>query len=147
MRERAFKAVPTLFRGIEFKSRLEARFAKLLTDAEFGFIYEPARWEGGYMPDFLIPELRLYVEVKPRAFAGELELFKEEIEGSALPWVWVDSTERGGWSILQYNPAFHRLIPSNVVLMPFAGTMKFARNQKGEQKLFFEAYVSYPGLQ
>lgn len=145
--ERSFKAVPTTFRGIEFKSRLEARFAKLLTDAEFGFIYEPARWEGGYMPDFLIPELRLYVEIKPIAFAGELELFREEIDSSELPWVWLDAEGRDSWSLMQYNAAFHKLIPENVIILPMGGSVKFARNTRGEQKLFFEAYIAYPGRQ
>lgn len=59
---------PTTFMGVEFRSRLEARWAVFFEAAGIAWNYEP-RWitlpDGSYLPDFILPELHLVVEVKP----------------------------------------------------------------------------------
>lgn len=58
-------AKPTLYNGIRFRSRLEARWAVFLNTLGFrGLTYEPeVPGFSGYLPDFEVPAA--YVEVKP----------------------------------------------------------------------------------
>lgn len=61
------KAIPTRYRGIEYRSRLEARWAAFFDQLSWQHTYEPFDLEG-YIPDFLIHgERPLLVEVKPAA--------------------------------------------------------------------------------
>lgn len=55
-------AIPTMYGGVQFRSRLEARWAALFDLLEMKWQYEPIDL-AGYIPDFLIGEL--LVEVKP----------------------------------------------------------------------------------
>lgn len=58
-------AITTIYRGIEYRSRLEARWASFFTGLGWHFTYEPFDGDG-YIPDFLIHgERPLLVEVKP----------------------------------------------------------------------------------
>lgn len=71
------KAKPTLYKGIEFRSRLEARWAAFFDLLEWKWEYEPCDFNGWY-PDFVIfgkkaderitptgHDGRIFVEVKP----------------------------------------------------------------------------------
>ena len=64
------RAIPTCFKGITFRSRLEARFASLMTALRVNYVYEPVRCnlDGGktYTIDFFLPDQQLYVELKPK---------------------------------------------------------------------------------
>ena len=58
-------AIPTRYRGIEYRSRLEARWAAFFDGIGWQFTYEPFDGDG-YIPDFLIHgDQPLLVEVKP----------------------------------------------------------------------------------
>jgi hypothetical protein len=62
------KPIETLFKGHRFRSRLEARWAVLFGELGIEFWYEPEgfTYNGvSYLPDFYLPQLRLYAEVKP----------------------------------------------------------------------------------
>lgn len=62
------KAIPQKVDGILFRSRAEARWATFFRLAELHYQYEPEGFqlEGDwYVPDFLLPEVPVYVEVKP----------------------------------------------------------------------------------
>lgn len=61
----AFAAIPTKWNGVQFRSRLEARWAAFFTLLGWEWAYEPFDLEG-YIPDFLLhfPDPVL-VEVKP----------------------------------------------------------------------------------
>jgi hypothetical protein len=60
---RAPKAKPTVYAGIEFRSRLEAKWACFFDQIGWRWTYEP--FDGnGYIPDFSLGE-RLLTEVKP----------------------------------------------------------------------------------
>lgn len=62
------KARRTMHKGIEMRSRLEALWAAALDNAGIGWVYEPIAFSGSggqYLPDFFIPSLGLYLEVKP----------------------------------------------------------------------------------
>lgn len=77
---RAIRPRPTIYRGIQMKSRLEARFAAYLDSArvdwpwdageDWPWTYEPMAFAdetGQYLPDFLVDggDQRLYIEVRP----------------------------------------------------------------------------------
>lgn len=60
-------AIATLYEGIEYRSRLEARWAAFFTNIGWKHTYEPFDGDG-YIPDFLIQgPAKLLVEVKPAA--------------------------------------------------------------------------------
>lgn len=66
------KAIPTRYAGCHFRSRLEARWAVFFDTLGIAWNYESEGYEidnpaGGtwqYLPDFYLPELRRWVEVK-----------------------------------------------------------------------------------
>lgn len=62
------KAIPTIYAGITYRSRTEARWARFWQLTHTPFIYEPEgyRLSGDwYVPDFLLCLPNVYFEVKP----------------------------------------------------------------------------------
>lgn len=65
------RAIETRYQGYRFRSRLEARWAVFFDALGVAYLYEHEGYitrEGGYLPDFYFPDLRLFGEVKPTAF-------------------------------------------------------------------------------
>jgi hypothetical protein len=64
-------AVETRYAGQRFRSRIEARWAVFFTRLGLDWEYEPQGFSVGpthelwYLPDFLLPKLGMYIEVKP----------------------------------------------------------------------------------
>lgn len=62
------KSLPTIYEGIEYRSRLEARWAVVFTLLGTKFEYEPRTFwtrEGGYVPDFrLLLKKPRWLEIK-----------------------------------------------------------------------------------
>ncbi len=61
-------ALPTTYRGTTFRSRLEARWAVFFDTLGIRWEYEPEGFalpSGNYLPDFRLPGLDMFVEVKP----------------------------------------------------------------------------------
>jgi hypothetical protein len=78
--------IPTMHAGIQFRSRLEARWAAFFTEIGWRWEYEPFDLEG-YIPDFLVfsPDRSPFlVEVGPCATESEYRL-KAEKARKALP--------------------------------------------------------------
>ena len=73
------KPIETIYNGYRFRSRLEARWAVFFDAAGIKYQYEPEGFtneEGEqYLPDFFLPDLNTYVEVK-----GERKGAWEEIK-------------------------------------------------------------------
>jgi hypothetical protein len=69
------KAIETEYNGYKFRSRLEARWAVVFDWLKVKYQYEPQGFELGdgirYLPDFYLPEHKLYVEVKANYRAAE----------------------------------------------------------------------------
>lgn len=65
----AIKAIETSYRGYRFRSRLEARWAVFFDALGIKWEYEAEGFDlgeaGWYLPDFRLPELHLWVEIKP----------------------------------------------------------------------------------
>lgn len=61
--------LPTKFHGIEYRSRTEAMWAAYFWFTKTEFIYEPEAFNlgvaGCYLPDFFLPSLDSFVEIKP----------------------------------------------------------------------------------
>lgn len=60
---------PTVYEGRAYRSRSEAKWAYVLTRLDVPFYYEPSHYQlasGKYLPDFWLPTLDAYLEVKPR---------------------------------------------------------------------------------
>lgn len=116
------RVIQTEYAGYRFRSRLEARWAVFFDEAEIDFQYEvegfvlpdtlvPGWTESGrvrYLPDFYLPELGLWCEVKARWTPGEQakalnaaahlshrgedvlllpEVFRQPRGGSRRPWL------------------------------------------------------------
>lgn len=68
------------YSGKIFRSRLEARWAILLDLLEINWDYEPCHYQVGpelhYLPDFYLPDHRLWLEVKGPAFMDAQSLAK-----------------------------------------------------------------------
>lgn len=66
---RTIKAIPTRWRGRQYRSRLEARWAVAFETLGLKFLYEPEGFEmpdgTRYLPDFYLPEVKWFAEVKP----------------------------------------------------------------------------------
>lgn len=138
-----FAAIPTLYSGVQFKSRLEARFAEYLDAVPTHWEYERPFYEnswasiqgktGSYRPDFWLGDLHLYVEIKPKSRLSELELFKQEIYKSEFPWICVDKFDRDLWSILDVSPAFSGALS---IHSPGTFVIKKAMDQKNRQRIY-----------
>jgi hypothetical protein len=74
------KAIETVYNGYKFRSRLEARWAVFFTEAGISYQYELEGFElaGGvrYLPDFFLPDIGVFVEVKPHRDITRPELRK-----------------------------------------------------------------------
>lgn len=74
------KAIETHYKGYKFRSRLEARWAVFFDSYGIDYEYEIEGFEleNGlrYLPDFYIPSLGVYVEVKPNKGFSLVELKK-----------------------------------------------------------------------
>jgi hypothetical protein len=74
------KAIPTFYDRIEYRSRLEARWAAFFHQLGWQYIYEPFDADH-YIPDFIIHgEGPLLVEIKPVVTQEEYELVATEVD-------------------------------------------------------------------
>jgi hypothetical protein len=67
----SISAIETTYKGYRFRSRLEARWAVFFDALEIKWEYEPQGYEKKfdfdkimYLPDFYLPDSKLYIEVK-----------------------------------------------------------------------------------
>lgn len=67
----AFAAIPTMYAGVQFRSRLEARWAAFFDLWGARWDYEPIDLSG-WIPDFIVDRC-LLVEVKPCQSSADLE--------------------------------------------------------------------------
>lgn len=76
------KARPTKYRGIQFRSRLEATWAAFFDNLGWDWEYDPFELDG-YLPDFVLRFPRpVIVEVKPANSLAEMDQYRAKIESS-----------------------------------------------------------------
>lgn len=85
------KSIKTMFKGIAYRSKMEADFAKFLDEHNIEFQYEKERYVlsngKSLWIDFYLPETKQYIEVKGIMQEGDLEnheLFCEEFDRDIL---------------------------------------------------------------
>lgn len=75
------RPIETLFSGYRFRSRLEARWATFFDALGIQWEYEKEGYDlgdaGWYLPDFWLPQVKMWAEVKPGPFS-EAEKAKAE---------------------------------------------------------------------
>jgi galactose-1-phosphate uridylyltransferase len=78
------KAIETEYKGILFRSRLEARWAIFFDALKLEWVYEPDCFvlsnNQKYTPDFYIPKYKLYIEVKPSLWWQNIDYHKKRYE-------------------------------------------------------------------
>ena len=81
------QGITTMYNGIEYRSRLEAKWAAFFTNIGWEYTYEP--FDGkGYIPDFLIHgDYPMLVEVKPGVVGDDYRRETAKID-SGLVDVW-----------------------------------------------------------
>lgn len=68
------KAIPTKYKEVIFRSKMESRFAMWCDDSKQEWVYEPEGLTDGnvmYLPDFYLPTSKMIVEIKPLFFIKE----------------------------------------------------------------------------
>ena len=77
------RGIPTTYRGVRFRSRLEARWAAFFDRCNWKWSYEPLDLEG-YIPDFLLhfDANDLLIEVKPTRPSDDHEQHADKIMNS-----------------------------------------------------------------
>ena len=90
MRERS--GIPTEYKGIRFRSRLEATWARIFDTLGWDWEYEPFDL-AGWIPDFVFPGPRdVLVEVKPVTTRAALRVVLDEIPADVRPTVALGAT-------------------------------------------------------
>jgi hypothetical protein len=81
------KAIETHYKGYRFRSRLEARWAVFFDALKEEWRYEDEGYvlpSGLYLPDFYLPRMDCWIEVKGKPpIQHEIELCEEIVQGSA----------------------------------------------------------------
>ena len=71
----AIKAIETEYKGYRFRSRLEARWAVFFDTLRIDWDYEPEGFDLGnedlYLPDFWLPDVNMWAEVKAMEFSPD----------------------------------------------------------------------------
>lgn len=73
------KPIETVYKGYRFRSRLEARWAVFFDAAGIQYEYEPQGYEVNgikYLPDFYLPKLDIFVEVKANRDGVEADILR-----------------------------------------------------------------------
>jgi len=69
------KAIETEYKGYRFRSRIEARWAKYFDVLGIAWEYEREGYDlgeaGWYLPDFWLPQVHMWAEVKGQSFAPD----------------------------------------------------------------------------
>jgi len=76
------EALNTEFRGHYFRSRTEARWAVFFSEVDEEYLYEPQGFDLDgfeYLPDFWLPDLEIWVEIKPNDEYSLRELRKAQL--------------------------------------------------------------------
>ncbi len=97
------KAIPTIYNGRQYRSRLEARWAAMFDLMRWPYEYEPFDLDG-WIPDFVLLgkgyHPKVYVEVKPAIIGRDLAMFDTDKYYSALE----DAGEKSDLLLLGIGP-------------------------------------------
>ncbi len=78
MKEYNIKAIPTMYNGVQFRSRLEATWATFFDLCFWDWDYEPIDLNG-WIPDFVLKGVNYYIYVEVKPFT-QIEEFDKAID-------------------------------------------------------------------
>lgn len=70
----SIKVLPSVYRGVTYRSRMEARWAVFMDHAGVPFMYEPEGYQIDdlfYLPDFYLPNQDAFMEIKNPMAVGD----------------------------------------------------------------------------
>jgi len=128
-KSRSIKPIPTIYNGVQYRSKTEARWALFMGKLGLTYEYEPEGFDlhsgRRYLPDFYIHDFKTYLEVKPNDMdivEGEYSKFEEFAKAHQYVNFWIalgaPSCERG--NILVFE-AESELWPAGGGCKPRAG--------------------------
>lgn len=105
-------ALETLYRGVLYRSRLEARWAVFFDALGIRHEYEPQGFQttwGNYLPDFWLPQFSAYAEVKPTGFTREQKGKCAEVaHGTKCAFILLDGQPDAQWyEVIDHNLGIH----------------------------------------
>lgn len=127
----SLRVIETEYRGFRFRSRTEARYAVFFDAAGVDWQYEVEGFHingACYLPDFFLPELKTYVEVKPtreaaKQAAPQLLALKEASGCDVI--VAIGSPAVGPPAKFFYVTKFTDVFPADPTQCPFCGRLAF----------------------
>lgn len=111
------KVIETKYKGYNFRSRLEARWAVFLDALGIKWEYEKEGYVVGnndrpYLPDFYLPETQTWVEVKGAADQLDYQLMADSVDwNGGLPGTHESDGTTRGLLLLGPLPFVHEAIP------------------------------------
>lgn len=97
----AIQAIPTTYNGTTYRSRLEARWALFFSVLNLRSEYELQGYNttaGYYLPDFWLPDLRMFAEVKPVPFTREQKAKCAAVShGTGFPFLLLSGSPERVW--------------------------------------------------
>ena len=105
------KAIETIYKGYRFRSRLEARWAVFFDELGVKWEYEKEGFElgdvGRYLPDFWLPNCRVWCEVKPSLEDITEDEYRKLIRFGTEQEIWIVTAELGlGAPVLRLAPLY-----------------------------------------
>ncbi|MCI5196279.1 MAG: hypothetical protein D3919_08625 [Candidatus Electrothrix sp. AW5] len=118
------KALPTLYRGIKYRSRLEATWAYFFDRIGFKYHYEMEGFKINdlcYLPDFFLPEQDTWIEIKPKRPTKQ-----ERLKIASLLIELIKSGSESNVGILYGRPWIDEQAPEYIYLnfYPLLGTLE-----------------------
>lgn len=123
------QAIPTTYTGVQMRSRMEANTAALLDAAGIRWMYEAEGYDLDgiwYLPDFYLPELDAFLEVKGVMGGKDLEKVKRlALASGKQVYVLQDARpNRHGHLILDWVKVMNRYDPATKKHLPHAEIMQ-----------------------
>jgi hypothetical protein len=117
------KAIETRYAGCRFRSRLEARWAVFFNALNIPWEYEPQGFQTGaglYLPDFWLPEIKTWVEVKGSEKQVDVQRFVDMLDYGQGP----SGTSHCGEFDWHYGDCNHGILFLGPIPRPASGRVQ-----------------------
>lgn len=147
------KAIETVYKGYRFRSRLEARWAVFFDALNIEYDYEPEGYYlpvvgARYLPDFWLPQVSMWAEVKPTRFSDIQKLkCKELAVVTGYPVLMLDGkpAARNYWAYVQkYSYDEQGKTPTGEIIYDDYALMNTKRYWEIESRFFGCTGVEWP---
>ena len=125
-RRGGLSAIPTTYNNVNFRSRLESRWAALLDDLGIEWEYEAFDFRGA-IPDMWLPDCRVLAEIKPTTDFAELAHRRDWLHATAREWI------LDGLIVLKHKMEMSDMIPLSAIDRTLED---ISRVERGEDALY-----------